>query len=63
MTAREMREMTVEDLGRKVAELRENLFNLKLRLAAHTLDSTADVQQGKRDLARALTILTQKAKA
>ncbi len=60
MTAGELREMNVEDLTRKISELKENLFNLKLRLAARTLDSSADVKNERRNLARALTVLTQK---
>ena len=61
MTAAEAREMSTEDLKRKVAEIQENVFNLKLRHAAKTLDSSADLKKNKRDLARVLTILSEKA--
>ena len=60
MKASELREQSVEELTRKAAELRENLFNLKIRRRAGTLESTADVTKNKRDLARILTLLTQK---
>ena len=56
----ELKDLSVEELTRKAGELRENLFNLKIRRRAGTLDSTADVTKNKRDLARILTVLTQK---
>ena len=60
MKAHELKDLTVEELNRKAGELRENLFNLKIRRRAGTLESTADVSKNKRDLARILTLLTQK---
>jgi len=60
MKASELNELGVEELTRKAAELRENLFNLKIRRRAGTLESTSDVTKNKRDLARILTLLTQK---
>jgi len=60
MKASEMKDLGVEELNRKASELRENLFNLKIRRRAGTLESTADVTKNKRDLARILTLLTLK---
>ena len=60
MKASELKELSVEELTRKAGELRETLFNLKIRRRAGTLESTADVTKNKRDLARILTLLTQK---
>ena len=60
MKAVELREQSIEELNRRATELRENLFNLKIRRRAGTLESTADVTKNKRDLARILTLLTQK---
>ena len=60
MKASELKELSVEELTRKAGELRENLFNLKIRRRAGTLESTSDVTKNKRDLARILTLLTQK---
>ena len=60
MKAAELKDLTVEELTRKAGELRENFFNLKIRRRAGTLESTADVTKNKRDLARILTVLTQK---
>jgi large subunit ribosomal protein L29 len=63
MKGAELRELSVEELARKAAEMRENIFNLKIRHAAGTLDSSADLGKTKRDLARVMTVLSQKAAA
>jgi large subunit ribosomal protein L29 len=60
MKAAELKELSAEELTRKAGELRENLFNLKIRRRAGTLESTSDVTKSKRDLARILTLLTLK---
>jgi large subunit ribosomal protein L29 len=60
MKAAELKDLSVEELSRKSSELRENLFNLKIRRRAGTLESVSDVTKNKRDLARILTLLTQK---
>lgn len=59
----ELREKSVEDLTRLANEKAENLFNLKVRLAAGTLDSSADVRTLRRDLARVRTVLNEKLSA
>ena len=60
MKAAELRDLPVNDLTRKAAEMRENIFNLRIRQAAGTLDSSADLGKQRRDLARVLTVLNQK---
>lgn len=59
----ELREKSVEDLTRLANEKAENLFNLKVRLAAGNLDSSADVRTMRRDLARVRTVLNEKLSA
>lgn len=56
----ELREKSVEELTRLASEKAENLFNLKIRQAAGTLESSADVKSLRRDLARVNTVLTEK---
>ena len=60
MKATELKELSVEELARKAAEMRENIFNLKIRHKAGTLTSSADLGKTKRDLARVMTVLSQK---
>ena len=63
MKAADLKDLAIEELTRKAAELRENVFNLRIRQAAGTLDSSADLGKQRRDLARVLTVLNQKQKA
>ncbi len=62
-TAKELNELTVDDLNRRAAELRENLFQDQLKLRTGTLDNPSERTTHRRDLARVLTVLTQKSKA
>ena len=59
----ELREKTNEELDRLASEKAENLFNLKVRHAGGTLESSADIRATRRDIARVKTVLTQKSKA
>lgn len=61
--ASELREKSVEDLNRLVEEKAENLFNLKVRLAAGNLESSAELRTIRRDLARVYTVLNEKRSA
>ena len=54
------REMSGEDLEQKVKELTEELFNLRFQLSMGVAKNPARVQQAKRDLARAKTILRER---
>jgi large subunit ribosomal protein L29 len=56
----ELREKNVEELTRLASEKRENLLNLKLRHAAGTLESSADLRAVRRDVARVKSVLAEK---
>jgi len=60
MKAGELRDLPLDELTRRANEMRENIFNLRIRHAAGTLDSSADLSKHRRDLARVLTVLNQK---
>ncbi len=62
-TAKELRDLTVDDLNRRAAELRDTLFQDQLKLRTGALDNPAERTNHKRDLARVLTVLTEKKKA
>jgi large subunit ribosomal protein L29 len=62
-TAEELMELTPEDLTRRAAELRETLFQDQLKRRTGSLDNPAERTTHRRDLARILTVLTQKQKA
>ncbi len=58
--AEELRQLTVDDLKRRADELRQSLFQDLLKMRTGTLDNPGERTQHRRDLARVLTILTQK---
>jgi len=62
-TAKELRELSGEDLQRRAVELRETLFQDQLKRATGSLDNPAERTQHKRDLARVLTVLGEKTRA
>jgi large subunit ribosomal protein L29 len=55
-TANDLRQMTSEELGRNAAELRENLFHLKLKLRTGQLEKTSEFGRVRRELARIATL-------
>uniref|UniRef100_A0A832I3H8 Large ribosomal subunit protein uL29 n=1 Tax=Eiseniibacteriota bacterium TaxID=2212470 RepID=A0A832I3H8_UNCEI len=61
--ARAMREMTVDEIQARLAELREELFNLRFRNAMKQLDNPLKIRESRREMARLLTVLEEKAKA
>jgi len=63
MKASEFKAMSAEELTKKIAELKEELFNLRFRLATGQLDNVMQITSVKRDIARAMTELTAKTKA
>jgi large subunit ribosomal protein L29 len=60
MKAEAWREMSGEDLEQKVKDLTEELFNLRFQLSMGVAKNPSRVQQAKRDLARAKTILRER---
>lgn len=61
MRARELRELSNEELVKKLAESRENLFNLRFQAATGALENTARLTLAKREIARILTIQAERA--
>ena len=60
MKAVTWREMSGEELSQKAKELTEELFNLRFQLSMGVAKHPSRVQQAKRDLARAKTILRER---
>ncbi len=57
-----MREMTVDELGERIAELRAEIFNLRFRNAMKQLDNPLKIREGRREIARLVTVLNEKKK-
>jgi large subunit ribosomal protein L29 len=61
MKALKWREMSTDELGQKAADLTEELFNLRLQLSMGVAKNPSRVGLAKRDLARAKTVLRERA--
>ena len=55
-----LREMSVDELRTRVAELREELFNLRFRNSMKQLDNPLKIRESRREMARVLTVLQEK---
>lgn len=60
MKPSELRDMTIEELKEKEKELRKELFNLRFQKATGEIQNPNRIKQVKRDIARVLTIITEK---
>lgn len=60
MKARELRELSKDELERRMEELRDQLFKLRAQHAIGQLENTAKLKNIKRDIARIKTILKER---
>jgi large subunit ribosomal protein L29 len=60
MKAIEVRELDTEELHGRIAELREELFNLRFQLATGQLDNHRRMREVRRDIARIRTVLRER---
>lgn len=56
MKARTLRDMTDDELDKKLSETRRELFNLRFQAATGALENPARVKLAKREIARILTV-------
>jgi len=63
LKASEIRELTADELERKLDETRQELFNLRFQHATGALDNTAALTRVKGDIARLLTLANESASA
>ena len=60
LTSDDLRELSVEQLETKLAELREERFKLRFRSATESIENPMQFRVLRRDTARVLTILGEK---
>ena len=60
MKAKEIRNLSVEDLNKKLGELKKDLFMLRMQHATNQLDNPLQIASTKKDIARAKTIIREK---
>ena len=56
MRASQLREMTDDELDKKMADTRHELFNLRFQASTGALENSARMKQARREIARILTI-------
>ena len=61
MKAKELREMSEVELNKKLADLKQEMFNLRFQHAINQLDNPVRIDTVKKDIARVMTILAEKA--
>ena len=60
--AAKLREMSEEELQQKGLDLRQELFNLRFQRATNQIENLNKIGMIKKDLARVLTIISEKEK-
>ena len=59
MKAKELRDLSMEELREKEREVKQELFNLRFQKATGQLSNTAIISKTKKDLARVKTVLRE----
>lgn len=60
MKAKEIRNLSVEQINAKIADLKEELFNLRFQAALGSAENPSKMNEIKRTIARMKTVLTEK---
>lgn len=60
MKASDLKELSADELGEKLSELSQELFNLRFQRATGQLGNTAMIPKTKKDIARVKTVLRER---
>jgi large subunit ribosomal protein L29 len=60
MKSNDIRDLTSEEIVRKVKDLKEELFNLRFQLATGQLDNPMRLSEVRKNIARCKTILRER---
>lgn len=60
MKAKEIKELSVEEINKKLRDMREELLNLNIRKSTGVVENTARIRLLRRDIVRCETIKSQK---
>lgn len=63
MKTSEMRALSINELKQKETDFRKELFNLKFQLSKGELENNMRVRAVRKDIAKLLTVITEKEKA
>lgn len=59
MKAKEIKDMTPEELRSKLTSLKEELFNLRFQVATGQLDNPMRIRDVRKNIARILTVMRE----
>ena len=62
MKISEIREMSIEDINKKIVELKNELFEMRMKQATGSLEKPHMINKLRKDVARLKTVLTEKSK-
>lgn len=60
MKIKELRELSAEELGARLRELRENTFQLRLQSKIGQLEKPSQIRATRREIARVQTLLSER---
>lgn len=60
MKAKKIKELTDEEIVRKVSSYKEELFNLRFQMATGQLDNPMRIRDVRKNIARCKTVLRQR---
>ncbi|HEX6959644.1 MAG TPA: 50S ribosomal protein L29 [Ferrovibrio sp.] len=63
MKASDIRAKTTDELKSQLSDLRKEQFNLRFQRASGQLENTSRVREVRRDIARILTVLSERQRA
>jgi len=56
----EMRKLSTEEINKKIAEIKEELFNLRMKQATGSLENPSRIRELRKTVARLKTILRER---
>lgn len=60
MKTSEIRKMSTEDINKKIVELQDELFDLRMKQATAALEKPHKINAARKDIARMKTVLTER---
>ena len=60
MLAKDLRDLSNDELDRRLADTRQELFNLRFQLATRKLENVRRIRQVRKDLARMLLVVGER---
>jgi len=60
MKVKEIREMTTEEINKKIVDAKQELFNLRFQQATGNLEKPSRIKELRHDVARCKTVLRER---